>query len=100
MAPNMIAAGHTRYQGANVVGGDPRARDVRRVELEVQESVISQNGNDLVVAPGCRVIASAEQIREVEEPKGSLWSERPARVGTPTERHLANNGTDLRGHNS
>lgn len=48
--------GHTLYQGAQVVVGDPRSRDVRQVDLEVRDGVITQIGNDLDAAPGADVV--------------------------------------------
>lgn len=48
--------GHTVYRGAQVVLGDPRSRDVRPVDLEVRDGVITQIGTDLDVAPGADVV--------------------------------------------
>ena len=51
----MTATGHALYQGARVVVGDPRARDVRQVDIEVRNGVISQIGIDLDIAPDTEI---------------------------------------------
>ncbi|XRQ08611.1 amidohydrolase family protein [Actinomadura welshii] len=45
----------TVYRGAQVVLGDPRARDVRRVDVEVRDGIISRIGEDIEAAPGTTV---------------------------------------------
>ncbi|WP_286901463.1 amidohydrolase family protein [Thermocrispum sp.] len=46
----------TIYRGAEVVLGDPRDRDVRRVDIEVRDGIISRIGPDLEAGPGTDVV--------------------------------------------
>lgn len=52
----MRATGPVLYQGAQVVVGDPRLRDVRQVDIEVRDGIITRIGNDLDIAPDTEVV--------------------------------------------
>ncbi|MEV5409666.1 amidohydrolase family protein [Thermopolyspora sp. NPDC052614] len=56
MTANPRASGPTLYRGAQVVLGDPRLRDVRRVDVEVRDGVITRIGERLDATPGTEVI--------------------------------------------
>lgn len=52
----MTAPGQVIYRGARVVVGDPRARDVRQVDIDVRDGIISRIGANLDVAPGTEIV--------------------------------------------